>query len=277
MKKICIPVCLILMFSFCFGGCGSHAQKSSGDSSAGNSSKQEESSQTQESSKAEVSSMAESDSAVEESSVAEESSQTEDTAWASAYLEIVEELQAEYGEGRTITQNNSEGFVGLVVVSLIDFDLDGQPELFCGYLSEDNAFGLPVHQTVYGYAEGKRMLLFNEDASMTGGVNPGSNIWVTSDSVPYILMFNDDYSYFWGLKNGKFEVIHQYCSGALSNPPSWDGKEMTKEEAQTLYDSFMEESTSPILVRYIDVSLGNGMNTLADTQNTIEQLYELSR
>ena len=323
MKKIRIILCFVLILGFCFDGCGTPAQNSSGDASGkessqeedsktevsskmentskaeesskpGESSKAENNSKAEVSSKPEESSVSEQSSKAEESSVKEESSQLEessqaeessipegsspsaDATWAAAYLDIVEDLQAEYGEGKTVTEGNSEGFAGLVVVSLIDFDLDGQPELYCGYLKEEDAFGLPVHQAVYGYSDGEIVLLFNQDASMTGGVNPGSNIWVTSDGTPYILMFDDDTSYYWGMEGGQFQVLHQYCSGALSNPPSWDGKEMSKEEAKALDDSFMDGATSLILVRYIDVNLGNGMNTLIDTHETIKHLRELA-
>ena len=282
MKKIRIILCFVLTLSLCFGGCGTPAQNSSGDSSGKASSKPEEYSKTEVSSKAAESSMKEESSQLEESSQAEESSIPEesspsaDTGWASAYLEVVEDLQAEYGEGKTVVQGDEEGFAGLVVVSLIDFDADGQMELFCGYLSEDEAFSPVAHQKVYGYSDGKTELLFNQDASMSGGANPGSTVWITRDGTPYILMLDDDYNYYWGMADGEFQILLQYCSGARSNPPSWNGEEMTKEEVQTLYDSFIEGAASPILVRYINTQLGNGLTTLTDTQETIEYLRQLA-
>lgn len=151
MKKLRMILCFVCIFSLCFGGCNTPAQNSSGDSSGKDSSKQEESSRAtedsktevssrpEESSKAENSSVSELSSAKEESSKPEESSQSEvsstpeasspsaDAGWATAYLEAIEELTAEYGEGRV--ENGC--FAGLVLVQLIDFDGDGQVELYC--------------------------------------------------------------------------------------------------------------------------------------------------
>ena len=128
MKKICILLCLILMLSFCFGGCGNSAQNSSGDSS-----KQEGSSPPQENSKSEISSKSEVSSKIEESSKAEESSSlSAQKLMRQAYREVIADLEAEHG-----TAHDGEGIEfyrqGLCMAKLIDFDKDGTPELFCSY------------------------------------------------------------------------------------------------------------------------------------------------
>ena len=81
-KNLSLILSLLLVLTLCLGGCNP--------------------SEPDESSIREESSVLEEASQMEESSVPDESSQlaesSEDTAWASAYLDIVEELQAEYGE-----------------------------------------------------------------------------------------------------------------------------------------------------------------------------------
>lgn len=267
MKKICMLFCLILMFNFSFSGCGNPAKNSPGDSSD-----QEESSSPQESSKVEDSSKADSSVAVVESSAAEASSQSEDAAWASAYLEIVEDLQAEYGEGQTISYQIAEGFYGLVVVQLIDFDADGQSELFCGYLSEEMAFQNEAYQRIYGYDHGC-ITLFDESAGTTGGVNPISRVKQTKDGTVYLIQVDGRMEDYWILKDGKFSIAHHVAW----DTSIWDTEKLdSRESFKTRYDHFWAEATTLIDTSYFITEAGRGIQVLADTQQTIEHLQELA-
>ena len=295
MKKICMFFCVILMISFSFGGCGTPVKNSSGDSLDGDASKQEESSapqessktesnlkaessskgevssKTEESSKAEESSVPEESSAQEESSQAtdssttEESTPSEDAAWASAYLEIVEELQAEYGEGQKFTLYGEECFIGLVVVRLIDFDQDGQPELFCSLAPSDGS--IPI-QMVYGY-NGEIVLLFNKPAGMRGGSNPSSHVWQTKDNAIYLVQYDSYLEYYWELQNGEFSVVHELN---VENH-SYDGEQMEAADFQALREEF--ETDSLVSVFYTAPSVKDDSKTLADYKDTIEHLREL--
>ena len=110
------------------------------------SSQPEESSVPEESSQPEESSVPEESSQPEESFVPDKSSQPEESSASEesapeesletiegVYLEIINDLIHEYGEGTIASQSDpypQEALVGLVVAKLIDFDQDGQPELF---------------------------------------------------------------------------------------------------------------------------------------------------
>lgn len=283
MKKLRMILCFVCIFSLCFGGCNTPAQNSSGDSSGKDSSKQEESSRAtedsktevssrpEESSKAENSSVSELSSAKEESSKPEESSQSEvsstpeasspsaDAGWATAYLEAIEELTAEYGEGRV--ENGC--FAGLVLVQLIDFDGDGQVELYCAGAPGENTM---VIGYVYSY-DGQSIQLL--DSGPVGSSNKSTPLSVQKkkDGITYIMMKDGAQDHLFTLKDGAFirtDMISYSC---------WNDESMTPEALQEKIDSYET-------ILYVDYSTPDqydGPNLLADTQKTIESLQELAK
>ena len=295
MKKNRMILCFVFIFSLCFGGCSTPAQNSSGDSSGKDSSKQEESSRpkenskteespkTENSSKVDVNSKAESSSVSEQSSAAqessakeesskpeesspaevsstpEESSQSADAGWASAYLEAIEELTAEYGEGRV--ENGC--FAGLVLVQLIDFDGDGQVELYCAGAPGENTM---VIGYVYSY-DGQSIQLL--DSRPVGSSNKSTPLSVQKkkDGITYIMMTDGAQDHLFTLKDGAFirtDMISYSC---------WNDESMTPEALQEKIDSYET-------ILYIDYSTPDqydGPNLLADTQKTIESLQELAK
>ena len=283
MKKLRMILCFVFILSLCFGGCNTPAQNSSGDSSGKDSSKQEESSQPKEDSKTEVSSEPEESSKMESSSVseqssatqessakeesskpeesspAEESSQSADAGWASAYLEAIEELTAEYGEGRV--ENGC--FAGLVLVQLIDFDGDGQVELYCAGAPGENTM---VIGYVYSY-DGQSIQLL--DSRPVGSSNKSTPLSVQKkkDGITYIMMTDGAQDHLFTLKDGAFirtDMISYSC---------WNDESMTPEALQEKIDSYET-------ILYVDYSTPDqydGPNLLADTQKTIESLQELAK
>ena len=179
-KSLSFILSILLVLTICLGGCNPSEPDES--STREESSVLEESSQTEESSvpeelsqpeensvpdessQPEESSVPEEPSQPEESSMPEESSQPEESSTSEesaseesletiegVYLEIINDLIHEYGEGTIASQSDpypQEALTGLVVAKLIDFDQDGQPELFCSYRSMDDAFAPIAHQTV---------------------------------------------------------------------------------------------------------------------------------
>ena len=285
MKKLRMILCFVFILSLCFGGCNTPAQNSSGDSSGKDSSKQEESSQPKEDSKTEVSSEPEESSKMESSSVseqssatqessakeesskpeesspAEESSQSADAGWASAYLEAIEELTAEYGEGRV--ENGC--FAGLVLVQLIDFDGDGQVELYCAGAPGENTM---VIGYVYSY-DGQSIQLL--DSRPVGSSNKSTPLSVhkKKDGITYIMMKDGAQDHLFTLKNGAF-IETDMISHTRS---CWNDESMTPEALQEKIDSYET-------ILYIDYSTPDqydGPNLLADTQKTIESLQELAK
>ena len=296
-KKICIFLCLLLML----GGCGTPARNNSGESLSTDSSKQEESSASQETSKPEESSAPQEGSKPEESSSPQESSKSEESsapqesskseessvpqeiskpeessqsanaAWASAYLDIIEELLAEYGEGQTMTYQIAEGFYGLVIAQLVDFDGDGQPELFCGFLPEEMAFQNEAYQRIYGYDSGL-ITLFDESAGHTGGVNPISRVKQTKDGTVYLIQLDGRTEDYWVLSDGKFSVDHHVVRDLYT----WDEEQLSKEAFEVWYNDFWADATTLIDTSYFAVKEGKGVQVLSDTQETIEYLRKLA-
>ena len=292
MKKLRMILCFVCILSLCFGGCNTPAQNSSGDSSGKDSSKQEESSQPKEDSKTEVSSEPEESSKMESSSVSEqssaaqessakeesskpeesspaevsstqeESSQSADAGWATAYLEAIEELTAEYGEGRV--ENGC--FAGLVLVQLIDFDGDGQVELYCAGAPGENK---RVDAYVYSYD--------GTSSQFLASIGVGSrntmplSIHKKKDGITYIMVTDGGtQASLFTLKDGAFietDIIIRY------EPFCWNDESMTPEALQEKIDSYET-------ILYVDYSTPDqydGPNLLADTQKTIESLQELAK
>ena len=248
MKNIRIILCLVLTLSLCFGGCGTPAQNSLGDASGKDSSKQEESSQLEESSQAEA------------SSTPEESSPSAEAGWAAAYLTAIEELTNEYGEGRV--ENGC--FAGLVLVQLIDFDGDGQDELYCAGAPGEN---MGVDGYVYSYDGTSSQFL----ASI--GVGSRNTIPLSvhkkKEGITYIMVTDGGtQAYLFTLKDGAF-IETDMISHTRS---CWNDESMTPEALQEKLDSYET-------ILYVDYSTPDqydGPNLLADTQKTIEYLQELA-
>ena len=308
-KKICIFLCLLLMLGGCgtparnnsgesLSTDSSKQEESSASqetskpeessapqegskpeesSSPQETSKQEESSASQETSKPEESSAPQESSKPEESSAPqeisdpEESSQSANAAWASAYLDIIEGLLAEYGEGQTMTYQVAEGFYGLVVVQLVDFDGDGQPELFCGFLPEEMAFQNEAYQRIYGYDSGL-ITLFDESAGHTGGVNPISRVKQTKDGTVYLIQLDGRTEDYWVLSDGKFSIDHHVFKDLYT----WDEEQLNRETFEARYNDFWTDATTLIDTSYFTVKEGKGVQVLSDTQETIEYLQELA-
>lgn len=90
-----------------------------------------------------------------------------------AYLELVDELEASYGQPATI--ESAQGYLdldashfadlsGLCLLELIDFDRDGLDELLTGYREPTDG---SYHFRVYGYAQGQLHMYID---SIMGGV-----------------------------------------------------------------------------------------------------------
>ena len=145
-------------------------------------------------------------------------------------------------------------------------------ELFCGYRSADEAIAPIAYQKVYGYRDGQVELYFDEPASMKGGANPGSVVRTASDGLAYIIRYSGQAEEYLTLQNGEFVSAHRIDY----NTHSWDGIEMTLEQFSSVKSDFWGDSSLPVAVWYISINLSNGLETLTNTQDTIESLDELT-
>ena len=252
------------------------------------SSQPEESSVPEESSQPEESSVPEESSQPEESFVPDKSSQPEESSASEesapeesletiegVYLEIINDLIHEYGEGTIASQSDpypQEALVGLVVAKLIDFDQDGQPELFCSYRSMDDAFAPIAHQTVYGVKNGSVQILFHEDAGSKGGANPGSTIQIHNDGTPYIFRYDGSVVDYLTLQDDEFILAHQINYDSSS----WDDTQMTSQELSEYLNEFWMDASTPVSVWYLNPDATDFSQILLDTQATIQSLQKMA-
>ena len=141
-KSLSFILSILLVLTLCLGGCNP-SEPEEPSASLEESSIPEESSVLEESSLPEESSVPEDSSQPEESFVPDESSQPEESSASEesapeeslgtiegVYLEIINDLIHEYGEGTIASQSDpypQEALTGLVVAKLIDFDqMDNQ-------------------------------------------------------------------------------------------------------------------------------------------------------
>jgi hypothetical protein len=101
------------------------------------------------------------------------SPQQDDTgARAAAYLRVIDDLTGIYGEGRIefVSEMNGEVFRGLAFVRLIDFDGDGNDELYCAYREAESMWA--ETQMIFGF-DGGDLTVIMEACRIS---NPGSDV-----------------------------------------------------------------------------------------------------
>ena len=102
--------------------------------------------------------------------------------WAAAYLEVIDDLIRRHGEGavETISEWETPLMTGVCMLRLIDFDNDGNYELYCAWLDSPRPFEYPLlyKQAVYGYNGGLVTLMAERPVS-----NPGTDV---SPSVKFL-------------------------------------------------------------------------------------------
>ena len=98
---------------------------------------------------------------------------------AQAYMGVIDELTAAYGEGAYGPHAATAELVlrGLAVVRLIDFDGDGICELFCAY---DKGTGFADHLVLYGYDDQEGLYVAMAERRVS---NPGTDV---SPSVTFL-------------------------------------------------------------------------------------------
>ena len=191
-----------------------------------------------------------------------------------AYAQIVQELEAEYGVGEIKEFEYSTSYVGLCVVRLIDFDGDGQDELFCGYSVKSLAPEVFAYQKIYSYdGNGGVKLLWDTKAGQSGGVTFYSDVVVGADEKVYVIMSDQDVKTWWTLIGGQFQNVYQYCSGVEHGVPHWNGEEVTQETMLARRNALFDGYQRLINICYTIVDLEQDGEYLPQTQATVEQLY----
>ena len=135
----------------------------------------------------------------------------DDAAWAGAYLDVINNLISQYGEGTVGTASFSDDIFmfGVGMVRLIDFDGDGTYELYCAY-AKDEGFWVDS-QVVYGYDNGLVTLLEECGVSSPGTDVCPSTMFLSKGGKVYLIVEYgiSDVTYY-TLQDGKFVSVFNY-------------------------------------------------------------------
>ena len=142
----------------------------------------------------------------------------DDAAWAGAYLDVINNLISQYGEGvvRTASFSDDIFMFGVGMVRLIDFDGDGTYELYCAY-AKDEGFWVDS-QVVYGYDNGLITLLEECGVSSPGTDVCPSTMFLSKDGKVYLIVDDGMDVTYYTLKDGKFVSVFNYYY-------DWDNEE----------------------------------------------------
>jgi len=132
--------------------------------------------------------------------------------WAAAYLEVVENLIARYGEGEMWAEDYYGGndfMTGLGMVRLIDFDGDGTYELYCAY--SDGESPIVNKQVIYGYNNGLITLMGECSVSNPGAdVSPSVTFLSKYGKVYLVEIFEISDGRYYAVENGKMVTVLEY-------------------------------------------------------------------
>ena len=142
----------------------------------------------------------------------------DDAACAGAYLDVINNLISQYGEGTVGPSNVSfhNGMFGVAMVRLIDFDGDGTYELYCAY-AKDEGFWVDS-QVVYGYDNGLITLLEECGVSSPGTDVCPSTMFLSKDGKVYLIVDDGMDVTYYTLRDGKFVSVFNYYY-------DWDNEE----------------------------------------------------
>ena len=158
-----------------------------------------------------------------------------------AYREKVEELIAKYG--KPFINNNAYG--GTAIVKLIDFDDDGNEELYCAYSEK---IGWVDQQEIFEFENGKAVSLFKGDIN-----NMGTGV------APYVLIRT----------NGSQFYIKSGCKDKEGGSPGYD---VSVENGRKVVDTSNNIQWNNHSSAYINISVAESPNILKDTEAVMRQI-----
>ena len=189
-----------------------------------------------------------------------------------AYLNIINRLTAEYGEGYTDVHDS--GFAayntinGAGIIRLIDFDGDGNSELYCAY--QKNAEWIDT-QIIYGFSKNGVYVLLEEcPVSNPGlGFDPCA-VFLEKDGIVYLKDVQRRTSgRYLTVKEGKMTAVLTYEYKNSSSPvSSADGIMMSGDSVLEIIEQ-MEAGGS---LKRISFAAFSDPDVLEDTKNTIEAI-----
>ena len=107
---------------------------------------------------------------------------------------------------------------------------------------------------------------------MRGGVNPISMVKQAQDGTVYLIQLDGREEDWLEFINGQFTLTHHL----VLDDHIWDGEQLDSDTFKSRINEFWEDSIALVDAAYFDIDRGNGLQTLTDTQETIQQLQELA-
>ena len=190
---------------------------------------------------------------------------------AKAYNKVINELVTEFGAG-ALNSDSDYQIIGLGVVRLIDFDNDGNCELYCAF----SADGFCVDtERIYSFYDNTAVLIMERGVS-----NPGTDV-----SPCTTFLTKDGKTYIW--------YQHEICTGSIETVEKnsmvvimtyyddfWEDinyklneKPCTKEELNTAIDNFINDKE----VNQIDYYYPIDPSVITETDNMIQLLKHEAR
>jgi len=196
----------------------------------------------------------------------------DDAAWAGAYLDVINNLISQYGEGvvRTASFSDDIFMFGVGMVRLIDFDGDGTYELYCAY-AKDEGFWVNS-QVVYGYDNGLVTLLEECGVSSPGTDVCPSTMFLSKDGKVYLIVEYgiSDVTYY-TLQDGKFvSVFNYYFDWDYEENPNntVNGEAVSVEELEAAIDEMDAGGTIDYYSFYYNID----PDAIMKTQATIAEI-----
>ncbi len=196
--------------------------------------------------------------------------------WSEAYLNVINNLINQYGEGAIEAEENditgAEVMTGVGIVRLIDFDGNGTYELYCAYA--DGSEGWVNRQIIYGYDNGLVVLLEESEVS-----NPGTDItpettFLSKDGNVYLVeKYEMKMGNYYTLQNGEMISVLSYMYGFGGESDTLNGASATYEEVQTAIEEMESGGTMEQISFYYDVST----TELIKTKDTIAKIKDIDR
>ena len=190
-----------------------------------------------------------------------------------AYLNIINRLTEEYGEGYIEQAEFDDGFMtfdtikGAGIVRLIDFDGDGNSELYCAYQKESPWIDT---QIIYGFNENGVYVLIEECPVSIPGHDYFSacSIFLEKDGIVYLKDVPQQNSgRYLTVRDGKMVTVLSYIYYNSDEPKSSaDGVMMSGGSVLAIIEQ-MEWGGS---LRRINFAVITDPDVLTETKNTID-------
>jgi len=201
-----------------------------------------------------------------------------DATVAKAYYDVVKRLLDEYGECKIIDigwEDNAKKFTGLCVVRLIDFDGDGNYELYCVYQNHDRD-DITYYQDIYAYSDEKGIFQVMSGFKVSNPATcPSPTVeFLYKEGKTCLVLTNEmtegDY---YTIENSRLVSLLNYVNNDDEGTVTLNGTLLLN---YTEWDAALDEFTSGCETESFLLAFDINNDNLAVTQETIKYLKQLS-